>query len=370
MRRTGWHFLRVFRMLTVMTLSQTDLQLALDLVLQYGWNATAYQIINPGIRHWFSAQHDAVAGYVEHYGVRVVAGAPVCPTARLADVVAEFESSVETKTVCYFGAEQRLVEALPCGRTHARIVLGAQPVWNPADWPAMLAEHASLRAQLNRARNKGVVITRWENDRAAENPELQRCLREWLQTRGLPPLHFLIEPQTLSRLFNRMVFVAELDGRAVAFCVASPVPLRGGWLVEQLVRGSGVPNGTAEALIDAAVRAMAERGSHYVTLGLSPISRHAGLGEEVNPFLLRQLLAFVRAFGRRFYNFEGLDRFKAKFRAPRWEPVYAVSNEQTMSLRTLFATAAAFAGENPLRTLMRRGSGRIDRGKNLQDAVR
>lgn len=124
-----------------MTLPQADLQFALDLVLQYGWNATSYQIINPGIRHWFPAQHDAVAGYVQHYGVRVVAGAPVCPTDRLADVVAEFESSVGTKTVCYFGAEQ--------------------------------------------------------------------------------------------------------DGSAVAFCIASPVPLRGGWLVEQLVRGRGAPNGTA-----------------------------------------------------------------------------------------------------------------------------
>ncbi len=340
-------------MFHVMTMSETDLQLALDLVLQYGWNATSYQIINPGIQHWFSAHHDAVIGYVRHYGVRVVAGAPVCPTARLADVVAEFESSGGSSTVCYFGAEQRLVEALPCGRTHARIVLGAQPVWDPMDWPGMLAQHASLRAQLNRARNKGVVITRWENDRAAEHPDLLRCLQEWLETRGLPPLHFLIEPQTLSRLFNRMVFVAERNGHPVAFCIASPVPLRGGWLIEQLVRGRDAPNGTAEALIDTAVRTMAERGSRYVTLGLSPISRHARLDEELNPVMLRSLLSFVRGFGRRFYNFTGLDDFKAKFRAPRWETVYAISNERGMSLRTLYATAAAFAGENPIRTLSR-----------------
>ena len=57
--------------------ANTELQLSLDLVLQYGWNATAYQIINPGIRRWFSSDQDAVIGYVEHYGVRVVAGAPV-----------------------------------------------------------------------------------------------------------------------------------------------------------------------------------------------------------------------------------------------------------------------------------------------------
>ncbi|MFZ1731009.1 MAG: DUF2156 domain-containing protein [Bacteroidota bacterium] len=330
-----------------------NLQLALDLVLQYGWNATSYQILNPGIEHWFSERGDAVIGYVRHYGVRVVAGAPVCPTDRLAAVVAEFEAAGRRSAVCYFGAEERMAEALAVHAPRARIVLGAQPAWNPMDWPGMLAGHPSLRAQLNRARNKGVGIEEWDNDRATIHPELQRCLQEWLRTRGLPPLHFLVEPQTLARLFNRMVIVALIEDRPVGFLVASPIPLRDGWLIEQLVRGAEAPNGTAELLIDAAVNDMAARGSTHVTLGLSPISRQAGLEKESNPFLLRHLLSFVRAYGRRFYNFEGLDNFKAKFRSPEWETVYAISNERRMSMRTLYATAAAFAGENPLLTLLR-----------------
>ncbi len=331
----------------------TELQLTLDLVLQFGWNATAFQIVNPGMRRWFSAAHDAVVGYVEHYGVRVVAGAPVCPTDRLTEVVSEFEAASHPRTVCYFGAEQRMIEALPCDRSHAHIVLGAQPAWDPGEWEDMLMEHASLRAQLNRARNKGVTIQRWDNDRAANHPALQRCLREWLRSRGLPPLHFLVEPQTLERLFDRLVFVAQLRGEVVGFLVASPVPLREGWLIEQIIRGSKAPNGTAELLIDAAIRAMAVRGSRHVTLGLSPISRHAERHREENPPWLDSVLSVVRSYGRRFYNFEGLDSFKAKFHAAHWETVYAIANERSMSLRTLYATAAAFAGENPLRTLGR-----------------
>ena len=34
------------------------------LVLEHGWNATAYQILNPGIAHWFAREGDAVIGYV------------------------------------------------------------------------------------------------------------------------------------------------------------------------------------------------------------------------------------------------------------------------------------------------------------------
>lgn len=327
--------------------------MALDLVLQYGWNATSYQILNPGIEHWFSSRGDAVVGFVRHYGVRIAAGAPVCATERLGEVVREFEASERSRRICFFGAEQRMADALEPMGLRARIVLGAQPAWNPAEWEDMLRAHSSLRAQLHRARNKGVSVEHWENDHATIHPELQRCLQEWLRTRGLPPLHFLVEPQTLARLFDRLVFVAAVEERPVGFLIASPIPLRNGWLIEQNVRGAEAPNGTAELLIDAAVRHMAARGSTFVTLGLSPISRHAGLEEERNPFLLRQLLSFVRAYGRRFYNFEGLDRFKAKFRSPIWEPVYAISNERRMTLRTLYATAAAFAGESPVITLLR-----------------
>lgn len=332
--------------------------MALDLVLQFGWNATSYQILNPGIEHWFSSRGDAVIGYVRHYGVRIVAGAPVCATERLAEVVREFEAAEPSRRICFFGAEQRMADALVPLGIGARIVLGAQPAWNPADWDAMLAGHPSLRAQHNRARNKGVRVEHWDNNRATIHPELQRCLQEWLRGRGLPPLHFLVEPQTLARLFDRMVVVASIQDRPVGFLVASPIPLRNGWLIEQNIRGAAAPNGTAEILIDAAVREMNARGSTFVTLGLSPISRHAGLEQEHNPFPLRNLLAFVRAYGRRFYNFEGLDRFKAKFRSPVWEPVFAISNERRLSLRTLYATAAAFAGENPVLTLLRAALGR------------
>src|SRR5690348_17608010 len=87
---------------------------ARELVLRYGWNATAYQIVNPGISLWFSSAGDAVIGYVQRGSTRVVAGAPVCPPNRLSAVVAEFEGECTARQirVCYFGAEERLESAL------------------------------------------------------------------------------------------------------------------------------------------------------------------------------------------------------------------------------------------------------------------
>src|SRR5437016_4577785 len=128
------------------------------LVRQHGWNATAYQIINPGIEHWFSKAGDALVGYVQYAGVRVTAGAPVRALERLSAVVQEFEYDAEQngRRVCYFGAESRLDAECRKSRRHAMVLLGAQPAWAPASWLPMLAGHSSLRAQLSRARNKGV----------------------------------------------------------------------------------------------------------------------------------------------------------------------------------------------------------------------
>lgn len=331
------------------------LERARELVLEHGWNATAYQILNPGIDLWFAEGGDAVVGFVERHGVRVVAGAPVCAAGRLAAVAAEYEAGAarEGRRVCYFGAGHRLEAAHRGSPRHSRVLLGAQPAWNPADWPSMLAGHASLRQQVNRARHKDVAVTEWPAERAARSPALRRCLEEWLAGKGLPPLHFLVEPGTLSRLFDRRVFVAERADEVVGFLVATPIPVRDGWLVEQMVRGREAPNGTTELMLDALVRAACDRGSRYVTLGLSPLSDRAGRPGEGAPPWMRLLLGWLRAHVHRFYNFEGLEAFKAKFRPARWEPIYAIADEPRFSPRTLYAIAAAFSDRSVPSTLAR-----------------
>ncbi|MGE5323743.1 MAG: hypothetical protein ACM3SW_12820, partial [Actinomycetota bacterium] len=68
-----------------------DSQLARELVFAHSLNPIAYQILNPGIQHWFSHRGDAVIGYITSNRVRVVAGAPVCSPRRVHAVVEEFE---------------------------------------------------------------------------------------------------------------------------------------------------------------------------------------------------------------------------------------------------------------------------------------
>lgn len=328
---------------------------ARDIVLHHGWNAVAYQILNPGMRRWFSGRGDAVVGFVEFAGVWVVAGAPVCASERLPEVATELEAAARTlgRRVLFFGAGSRLEQHYAASGRHSLVQLGAQPVWDPVEWEATVRGKASLRAQLHRARNKGVRVKEWATAQAEASPLLREVLAAWLQTRGLPPLGFLVSPDLLDTLDDRRIFVASRGDAIVAFLVATPVPSRRGWLVEQWPRRREAPNGTTHLLVDAAMRALALDGSRYVTLGLAPLAAHAGATFEGQPAWLRGALRWVRAHGRRFYNFAGLEAFKASLQPMQWEPIFAIAPGARFSPGVLRAVAGAFSGGAPERLMAR-----------------
>ena len=226
--------------------------------------------------------------------------------------------------------------------------MGAQPAWRPLSWPRLVERRRSLRAQLNRSKNKAVVVESLPTEQAARNPAVRRVLDDWVRGRPLPPLHFLVEPDVLDGvLVDRVLLVASREDRPVAFLVASPIPARNGYLVELLARSAEAPNGTTELLIDAAMRRFADEQRDYVTLGLVALAHAADPEIRHNPAWLRPLMYFARAHANRFYNFRGLEQFRVKMAPDYWDPVFAISNERQFSPRTLYAIGAAFSGVRP-----------------------
>ena len=148
-----------------------------------------------------------------------------------------------------------------------------------------------------------------------------------------------------------MVLAARGPAGILGFLVASPVAARGGYLVEQVARLPEAPNGTSELMIDAAMRLFAGEGCAYATLGLVALSREADEGMKRNPLWLRTSMRFARTHANRFYNFQGLERFRNKMKPARWEKIYALSNERVFSPGALYAIGGAFAGISPWRAI-------------------
>ena len=319
----------------------------LELLRRHGWNATSFQVLEPGFRYWFHGDNACVA-YVDTGRAWVVAGAPIAPFENFREVTTAFVAAAAGagRRVAFFATESRFHETL--GWRALRI--GDQPVWSPDDWNATLASSRSLREQLRRARAKGVLVRPLEPaEFEAGHPtraRLDGLIALWLAARPMAPMGFLVQVHPYAFPEERRCFVAEMDGRLVGFLGVIPVYARGGWFFEDFLGDPAAPNGTIECLIDAGMRAAVAERVPYVTLGLVP------LVGEVTPWLR----AF-RRWGRALYDFDGLRAFKAKFKPRAWDPIWLAHPPRVPGWTATLDALAAFSRGGLLdfgvRTLLR-----------------
>lgn len=320
----------------------------LALVYRFGRTSTAFQSLGGGLSHWFAAAGDGVVAYADTGGAWVAAGEPVASEERATDVAAEFiaAAAANGRRVAFFATEGILASSPRFRRT----LIGEQPVWDPVAWEEKLRGHRSMREQLRRARAKGVTVEEVPFPTLEHEPTrraaLERIVEQWLAARPMARMGFLVDAEPLRHLEHRLLFVASRDGEPVALLSLAPVPARNGWLFEHLLRGSAAPNGTAETLVDHAMRQLASRGVRWASLGLAPLA-----GEVAG------WLRAAREVSRPFFNFPGLSSFKRKLRPDSWAPIYLAYPAERSMLLALLDGLRAFAGRGimsfGLRTVLR-----------------
>ncbi|HEX3762094.1 MAG TPA: DUF2156 domain-containing protein [Kofleriaceae bacterium] len=312
----------------------------LALLQRYGWNATSFQILEPGFRYWFEVGGEACVGYVDTGHAWVAAGSPVAPPERFAEVGARFAEAAAAagRRMCWFATEMRFAGAAPWSSMR----VGDQPSWAPSDWAGVLRDSRSLREQLRRARAKGVAVrTVGPAELQPGQPvriALERLIARWLASRQIAPMGFLVHVDPFTFPDQRRYFVAEHDGAVIGFLSAIPIYARPGWFFEDFLRDASAPNGTVELLIDAGMRAAAAEGIPYVTLGLVPLSG------EVSPWLRA-----ARRWGKALYDFDGLRAFKAKLKPRAWDPIFLSYPAGRSGFVAMFDTLTAFSRGGLLR---------------------
>jgi phosphatidylglycerol lysyltransferase len=161
---------------------------------------------------------------------------------------------------------------------------------------------------------------------------------------------FLVHVEPFTFPAFRRCFVAQLEGKLVAFAGVIPVPARRGWFIEDMVRSPDAPNGTGELLTDAVMQWAAAADCDWLTLGLAPLA-----GDVTG------LLRAARTSSSLFFDFEGLRRYKAKLRPDTWSPIFVSYPPGQSSVRTMMDVLVAFSREGLLRfgvrTLLRGPSG-------------
>lgn len=310
-------------------MSPRDDARALACIRAHGRTGIAFQALGRGLEHWFDAR--GMVAYFDTGSAWVAAGEPIASREESIAVAEAFVEAARARgrRVCFFATEG-ILAASPRFR---RVGIGEQPVWDPSRWADDVREHRSMREQLRRARAKGVVVREVDADHAPLRPQMETLIDRWHASRPMPAMRFLVDVAPFEHAAERRLFVAERNGEVQALLSIAPVPARGGWLFEHLLRDPSAPNGTAELLVDGAMRALHAHGVTWVTLGLAPLSG------EVNSWL-----DFARRVSRSFFNFAGLASFKRKLRPHAWEPMYMAFPREQHAAVAMLEALRAFAG--------------------------
>ena len=349
----------------------------LSILRASGTHPTSFQALEPGYTYWFDPQAPApgaVVAYRRWGRYRVVAGVPIAAPECLGSVTTRFiaDGAAKGLTTLFFAADDAFLSAVRETKGAPRldtVPIGEQPEWDPTRYTSEGPERSSLRAQLHRATNKGVVIRTVSEREISDTPgriraEIEQVLERWLDSRRMSAMAFLVDLKPFHQAAERRYYIAEHEGRAVGFLSAIPIYQRGGWFFEDVLRVPEAPNGTVELLIDTAMRDAGGRGERFVTLGLAPL---ANIEVQKGPHrLMRRGLRWCHDHLGGLYSFQGVRDFKARFHADEWRTQYLVSSPHPLGLSAFHAVLRAFAGGGLLAFALdttRRVAARVSHGR-------
>jgi lysylphosphatidylglycerol synthetase-like protein (DUF2156 family) len=292
----------------------------------YGYNAHSLVSITPGARLWSSPSFDGAIVYSEFGHVWLAMGDPLAGDDERGELARRFVIAARKK--------HRLAAFLPTTARFAQeaakhslsaVKVGAAPYFDLQTWSPRGDRAKKMRSGINQARRAGVSV---ETVNAADEKiksETATLCQRWLATRRTATEFgwlFILDPFQHAEV-KRFFAARDEHGKLVGFLAASPIPARSGWYLEDILRLPDAPPGTADLLVVEALTRLAAEGAKMATLGTSPLAQDGEQAVVAGDYPLTERMLHLAATGlEKFYNFEGLRRFKSKFVPSWWESEY------------------------------------------------
>ena len=293
----------------------------------HGYNPHSLVSIAPGALLWSTPDIDGAIIYGEFGRVWLAAGDPLASPDDMAELARQFAAFAKRKNrVVAFVPSTVEFARLVAPRDFTAVKVGASPYFDLQTWNPRGDCAKKIRAGVNQARRAGVEVEMISAgvDESLKNETAQLCMH-WLSShRSATTFGWLAALDPFLHSEYKKYFAARVDGKLVGFLAASPIPKRDGWYLEDVLRESDAPQGTATLLVVEALAKLKAEGVVLATLGTSPLTADGpdDLAGE-HRVVTRALEIAARRLGG-FYNFEGLRRFKGKFVPSWWESEYAL----------------------------------------------
>jgi phosphatidylglycerol lysyltransferase len=335
----------------------------------YGYNAHSLVSIAPGARLWSAPSIDGAIIYNEFGHVWLAVGDPLAADDMMGELARLFVIAARQKRriAAFAPATARFAqEGVKAGLSAVKV--GAAPYFDLQTWAPRGDSAKKVRSGINQAHRAGIRVEAVAAIREEIKEEVATLCQRWLKTRRAATnlgWLFILDPFQHAEM-KRFFAARDERGRLVGFLVASPIRAREGWYLEDVLRPPNAPPGTADLLIFEALRNLAAEGAKVATLGTAPLADQGGHAVATGDYpLVEWMLCVAAARLERFYNFEGLRRFKSKFAPSWWESEYVLVPRGVMvPPRVTYAIIRAIVPGGVPQLITRQIARTLDRKRN------
>jgi phosphatidylglycerol lysyltransferase len=149
--------------------------------------------------------------------------------------------------------------------------------------------------------------------------DVERVSDEWLADKGAHEKSFSLGHFDPDYLAWSPLALVRRDGELIAFAnVLPPYGPNGTASVDLMRHVQGAPRGTMDFLFARVMQWAKDSGHETFSLGMAPLS---SVGDNPYARINERLAALAFRYGGRFYNYQGLRRYKEKF-VPEWTGSY------------------------------------------------
>ena len=294
----------------------------------YGYNAHSLVSITPGARLWSTPSLDGAIIYSEFGHVWLAVGDPLAEDAEIAELARRFVAAARKRgRIAAFVPATARFASVALEADLSAVKVGAAPYFDLQTWGPHGDRAKKMRSGINQARRAGVSVEFVETADEEIKRETAALCQRWLETRRTATKLgwlFVLDPFQHAEL-KKFFAARDHRGRLVGFLAASPIPARDGWYLEDILRLPDAPPGTPDLLVVEALNKLAADGAKTATLGTSPLAKDGEQTVVSGDYPLSERMLYVAAKRlERFYNFEGLRRFKSKFVPSWWESEYVL----------------------------------------------
>jgi uncharacterized protein (TIRG00374 family) len=319
-----------------------DRQRARDIVHAHGRTSQSHLALLNDKTYHFTAGGSLVA-YTVSGRIAVTLGDPIGPREDAESAIRGFlEFCQQNGWMAVFAMTEADYLEVYRRAGYVSMCLGHEGVVDLSTFTLKGNSHSTLRKRFNRLTREGYRIEVREPPLSdAILRELRQISNEWLaMTRAEEKRFFLARFEEEYIRQERIVLVYDPEGGISAFANLAPEYQRNGLSIDLMRHRQKFESGTMDFLFVSLMFWAREHGYTSFNLGLSPLF---GVGEPPHSSWMDRILHFIYSYAS-FYNFKGLNGFKAKFR-PYWTPLYMIFPGWSNLPAAGFALVRANAGE-------------------------